>query len=263
MSVLHHPAFSRLWYGGAPPPAGPNATPTVGPAPGDPNAYPNAAPNVYPALNPNALALHNEPERSHSPHSVDGGTTRPRRKNRERRGTENSLPVTFDVSEITPDFADEFRKGRREFDRDTIGGEQVKRQPKLESTADYQVPFPQVQDMSSTGNNGLRGRRESRFLLVWVGVGGLELLGGNSLAAAFWMAEARPWHGRPGTEPRGDRNRNTKPHLIPTNLSSPSCTCLSRMIYVRSGVYLFLTSLSPSFLACLTNTRLPPLLKHV
>ncbi|KAG9083713.1 hypothetical protein FRC06_004405, partial [Ceratobasidium sp. 370] len=165
MSMLQHPALTRLWYGGQPGPNTPNQ-----------NQIPNSNPNVYPAHNPNpnsnfsastiSLPSNNAPERSHSPHSVDGSIVRTRRKNRERRGTENSLPVTFDATNISGDIGEEFRKeGRQEFDKPDHGllrkdniGVETRRQAKLDIKADYQVPFPQVQDMAAV-NSGSKGRR--------------------------------------------------------------------------------------------------------
>ncbi|KAG9120620.1 hypothetical protein FRC07_003820, partial [Ceratobasidium sp. 392] len=155
MSVLQHPALTRLWYGGQPAPNAPNQQHQT------PNpVYPNS--NHIIAASSDALGLqHHVPERSHSPHSVDGSTVRTRRKNRERRGTENSLPVTFDAVEILGDIGEEFRK---ESDKtlsrkdNFIGAETKRGQTKMDTKTDYQVPFPQVQDMTAA-NTGSKPRR--------------------------------------------------------------------------------------------------------
>jgi len=163
MSMLQHPALTRLWYGGQSGPNPPNQNQTS-----TSNVHPvyGANPNLNISASTNSLSLHNVPERSHSPHSIDGSIVRTRRKNRERRGTENSLPVTLDVAGISGDIGEEFRKeGRHDFDKPDHGlsrkdniGVDTKRQAKLDTKTDYQVPFPQVQDMAAA-NSGPKGRR--------------------------------------------------------------------------------------------------------
>ncbi|KAG8680490.1 hypothetical protein FRC08_016258 [Ceratobasidium sp. 394] len=168
MSMLQHPALTRLWYGGQPNAPNQNQIPNSNPNPTVHPVYANA--NLNLSASTNSLPLHNVPERSHSPHSVDGSIVRTRRKNRERRGTENSLPVTLDVAGISGDIGQVFKEGRQEFDKPDHGllkkdnvGVETKRQAKLDTKADYQVPFPQVQDMAAA-NSGSKARRECLFL---------------------------------------------------------------------------------------------------
>ncbi|QRV72215.1 hypothetical protein RhiJN_00229 [Ceratobasidium sp. AG-Ba] len=165
MSVLQHPALTRLWYGGQPPP---NFTQSQS-QPQSTNLNPNAPayqPNSTSTSNlntPTPINTHlaqNVPERSHSPHSVDGSIVNTRRKNRARRGTENSLPVTFNLADISGDIGDDFRKESHTLARKDNFGTEIKRgQAKLDSKADYQVPFPQVQDMAGAANGGSKARR--------------------------------------------------------------------------------------------------------
>lgn len=198
--MLQQSALSRLW-GGAPANNNPNSNsnmvvitnvdlgpnPTTQPMPNNPPPRNPPKSNIYGSRNHsasnllttagsnNALALQHDIERSQSPHSVDGGTAHARRKNRQRRGTENSLPVTFNPAEFSEDLAGDYRKDsavgdfRKDLadlrkDSTPTAAEYRKAQAKLDATTDYQVPFPQVTDMASSGSSASRGRRESLFL---------------------------------------------------------------------------------------------------
>ncbi|EUC56321.1 multicopper oxidase domain protein, putative [Rhizoctonia solani AG-3 Rhs1AP] len=169
------PPFPRFFYNTS-------TTPTT-------NAPPNNNTYVFvsPVPPPNALGL----ERSHSPHSVDGSTVpRPRRKNRERRGTENSLPGTLNALEIRDDLRREKEK-EQETTVDKEEPELVKdlptpvsepttptaaitptrkepktpAQPKMEPSPDYQVPFPQVQDGTTRAKRSGDWERDQAALL--------------------------------------------------------------------------------------------------
>ncbi|KAG8712933.1 hypothetical protein FRC11_013780 [Ceratobasidium sp. 423] len=171
------PPFPRFFYNT-------QTTPTTN-APLNNNTYVFVSPAPPPT---NALGL----ERSHSPHSVDGSTApRPRRKNRERRGTENSLPGTLNALEVRNDLRkvnDNDKKQETTPDQEvpepvkdlptlvsepttpTAAATPTRKEPKtpaqskMEPSPDYQVPFPQVPDPTTRAKRSGDKEREQAAL---------------------------------------------------------------------------------------------------